>query len=184
VTGTPDPAWNEARWYALKTRARSERKAGERLEGSGVEVFLAAPRLERVWSDRVKRVAMPLFPGYIFGRFPLAHLYRVLEVPGVVDVVRIAGVAVPVRTQEMASVRLLVEGVDATGALPKTVDPLEPGDPVRVVDGPFKGMTGVLLRGRGPAWVSVKIEALRQARAVQLERDAVAPLRTRGGGAW
>lgn len=178
-----DPAWHEARWYALRTRARSERKAGERLEGSGVEVFLAAPRLERAWSDRVKRVAIPLFPGYIFGRFPLAHLYRVLEVPGVVDVVRIAGVATPVRPQEMASVRLLVEGVDATGALPRTVDPLEPGDPVRVVEGPFKGMTGVLLQGRGPAWVAVKIEALRQARAVQLERSAVAPLRG-GRGGW
>ena len=179
-----DPAWNEARWYALRTRARTERKAGERLEGSGVEVFLAAPRVERTWSDRRKRVAMPLFPGYIFGRFPLAHLSHILEVPGVVDVVRSGGTAAPVRPHEMAAVRLLVEGVDSTGALPRSVDPLEPGDPVVVVEGPFKGMTGVLLQGRGPTWVAVKIEALRQARAVQLERGVVAPLRRRGGVAW
>ena len=144
-------------------------------------MFLAAPRVARAWSDRIKRVALPLFPGYIFGRFPLANLTRVLEVPGVVDVVRSGGTAVPVRPQEMASVRLLTEGVDRTGALPRTVDPLEPGDPVVVVDGPFKGMTGVLLREPGSAWVAVKIDALRQARAVQLERSVVAPLKKSRG---
>jgi transcription antitermination factor NusG len=125
---------------------------------------------------------MPLFPGYIFSRFPLADVTRVLDVPGVVDVVRIGGTPVPVRREEMASVRLLTEGVDSTGELPRTVDPLEPGDPVVVVAGPFKGMKGVLLREPGPAWVSVRIDALNQARAVRLQRSAVAPLR-KGGGA-
>jgi transcription antitermination factor NusG len=147
-----------------------------------VEVFLAAPRVARIWSDRIKRVAMPLFPGYIFGRFPLADLTRVLEVPGVADVVRSGGTAVPVRPQEMASVRLLTEGVDRTGELPRTVDPLDPGDPVVVVEGPFKGLTGVVLREPGLAWVAVKISTLKQARAVQLERSAVAPLK-KGRGA-
>ena len=147
-----------------------------------MEVFLAAPRVARAWSDRIKRVAMPLFPGYIFGRFPLADLTRVLEVPGVVDVVRSGGTAVPVRPREMASVRLLTEGVDRTGELPRTVDPLEPGDLVVVVEGPFKGMAGVLLREPGPAWVAVKIDALKQARAVQLERWAVGPLKKGQGG--
>ena len=172
----------ENRWYALRTRARTERKAGERLEGAGVEVYLAAPRVERQWSDRIKRVAMPLFPGYIFSRFPLADLTRVLGVPGVVDVVRSGGTATPVRAHEMAAVRLLVEGVDRTGELPRTVDPLEPGDPVVVREGPFQGMTGVLLREPGPAWVAVKIDALKQARAVRLERSAVALLKGGLGG--
>ena len=147
-----------------------------------MEVFLAAPQVARAWSDRIKKVAIPLFPGYIFGRFPLADLTRVLEVPGVVDVVRSGGTAVPVRPREMASVRLLTEGVDRTGELPRTVDPLESGDPVVVVEGPFKGMTGVLLREPGPAWVAVKIDALKQARAVQLQRSAVAPLKRGRGG--
>jgi len=105
VRTDPDPAWHEARWYALRTRARSERKAGERLEGTGVDVYLAAPRVARTWSDRIQRLPTPLFPGYLFARFPLERLSWVLEVPGVADVVRIGGRAAPVRPDELEAVR-------------------------------------------------------------------------------
>jgi transcription antitermination factor NusG len=54
------------------------------------------------------------------------------------------------------------------------LEEVEPGDPVRIVRGPFQGYNGVVLRGR--ARLVVSITMLRKAVAVELERDMVVPL--------
>lgn len=163
-------------WYALRTRARAEQQAGLRLEALGVEVITATPRIERQWSDRKKRIRTPLFAGYIFGRFALQQFGRVLGVPGVAGVVRMGDRPVPVRPEELEAVRILTEGVDELGELPALVDPLAPGDAVEVVAGPFKGMTGTLLHLQGSTGVAVRIDAIRQARAVRMPMESVRPV--------
>ena len=167
-------------WYALRTRGRAERQAALRLSGAGVEVFPALAPVKRAWSDRVKRVAMPLFPGYIFARFAMADAAHTLAVPGMVEVVRTGGRATPLRDAELDTVRRLAAGVAATGELPEPFDPLgdllEPGVPVRVTSGPFAGLTGIFLKREGGHRVAVEIRAIRQARAVRMDRKMVAPL--------
>jgi transcription antitermination factor NusG len=170
------PTPETSQWFALRTRSRTERKAGERLDRAGVEVFTAAPLQEREWTDRVKRVRVPLFPGYIFARFPPLELTPVLGVPGVVDVVRMGGRPAPVRAEELEALHRMVNGVEATGHRAEAVDPLERGDPVRVTAGPFEGLEGILLDDPRGSRVAVRIEALRQARAIRLHREWVTPL--------
>jgi transcription antitermination factor NusG len=53
-------------------------------------------------------------------------------------------------------------------------EPLAPGDAVRIVEGPFKGYTGVIVRGADRPRLVVSISILRKAVAVELERVAVA----------
>ena len=185
---TPGPTRSDDRttplWYALRTRGRAERQAALRLAGAGVEVFPALAPVKRAWSDRVKRVELPLFPGYIFARFALVDAAHTLAVPGVVEVVRTwggaGGRATPLRDAELDAVRRLAAGVEATGELPEPFDPLadllEPGVPVRVVQGPFKGLTGTFVKREGGHRVAVEIGALRQARAVRMDQSMVAPL--------
>ena len=186
---TPGPAGSDDRstplWYALRTRGRAERQAALRLEAAGVEVFPALAPIRRTWSDRVKRVEMPLFPGYIFARFALVDATHALAVPGVVEVVRTwggaGGRATPLRDAELDAVRRMAAGVEVTGELPEPFDPLgdllEPGVAVEVVSGPFRGLRGVFLeRRKGGSRVAVEIRVLRQARAVRMERSMVAPL--------
>jgi len=57
------------RWYACRTRARAEKRAARLLSGNGVESYLPPIERQRQWADRKKRVAFPLFPGYVFARF-------------------------------------------------------------------------------------------------------------------
>ena len=168
-----------ARWYALRTRGRTEKQADRLLRERGVESYAAVAEVEREWSDRLQRVGMPLFPGYIFARFRLADLVPTLSVPGVVDVIRSEGVPAPIREEELTAVRRLAEGVTATGVLPSEADFLEPGEPVTVTSGPFEGMEGVLLEARGASRVVVRIPAIRQARAVRLERSVLKRSRPR-----
>ncbi|MFQ5538351.1 MAG: UpxY family transcription antiterminator [Gemmatimonadota bacterium] len=161
---------SEPRWYALRTRARAEKKTDILLRRAGIETFAAVVEVERRWKDRTRRVEVPLFSGYIFVHIPLEDSVRVLRQPGAVELVKSRGVPAPLREEEMDAVMRLVRGMEATGNPPVETDYLQPGMPVLVTQGPFQGMKGVLMEARGRSVVAVKLDAIRMARAVQVDR--------------
>lgn len=167
-------------WFALRTRSRAEKKTDSVLRAAGVESFAAVADMERTWADRTRRVGMPLFPGYIFVRIALRDVNSVLQWPGAVDLVRDCGVPKPLRDEEMDAVFCLVRGVSETGQLPDQAEYPAAGDLVRVTGGPFQGMEGILVEERGTKYVAVRLEAIRQARAVQVARELLARVRPPG----
>src|SRR6266446_4384964 len=56
-------------WYALHVRTRFEKVVARNLRGKGYEEFLPLYSRTNRWSDRVKEIELPLFPGYVFCRF-------------------------------------------------------------------------------------------------------------------
>src|SRR3989449_2918115 len=76
-------------WFALRVRSRYENTVATILGGKGYEWFLPLYKSRRPWSDRIKEIQLPLFPGYIFCRFDLQHRLPILTTPGVVTVVGI-----------------------------------------------------------------------------------------------
>lgn len=156
-------------WYACRTRARAEKQVDRLLTRAGVESYLPLVELERQWADRTKRVGFPLFPGYTFARFPRKHLLEVVQTPGLVMVVSENGLPAPIRDEEMESVRRFVMGQQETGAPPTPEPWWEPGTPILVKEGPFKGMRGYLMESRGRRRVAVKLDALKMAFSVELD---------------
>src|ERR1035441_6961975 len=59
-------------WYALQIQSRLASVASATLRGKGYEEFLPLYRSRRRWSDRVKELEIPLFPGYLFCRFDVS----------------------------------------------------------------------------------------------------------------
>jgi transcription antitermination factor NusG len=174
---TPPELYRNAFWYVCRTRARAEKQVGRLLSEIGVESYLPLVAQQRKWSDRVKRVEFPLFTGYVFARFNLRDLSGILRVPGVAGVLHPNGYPTPVREDELDSIRCLVHGSNESGIVPTTITLVEPGDPVFVVSGPFKGMKGILVEERGRTRVAVQIWALRQASSVELPREVIVPAR-------
>jgi transcriptional antiterminator NusG len=170
VTVTPPELFETPRWYACRTRARAEKQADRLLAGHGVESYLPLIEQERQWSDRKKRVALPLFPGYVFARFNLRMMHGILSMPSIVTILRTNGYPTPLRDEELRSVRILVTGVNAGHGLPpRPVETLEVGQEVIVAEGAFAGMRGLLLEGQGRVRVVVRLSVL-QAVSVQLPR--------------
>jgi transcription antitermination factor NusG len=158
-------------WYACRTRPRAEKRAGQLLKLRGMESYVPLLEQERRWSDRTKRVAFPLFPGYVFGQFSLAMVHDVLRTPGVVTIVRNDGNPAPVRREELESIRVLVGCVNAGNAPPEPAEFLETGQEVIVAQGPFSGIRGVLVEDRGRTRVVIRLTALRRALSVELPRE-------------
>lgn len=169
----PAELYRAPHWFACRTRARAEKQVARLLDERGIECYLPLVDRERQWADRTKVVAFPLFPGYVFARFELTALHDVITTPGVVTVLRPNGYPTPVRDDEVEAIRALVRGANETGSPPEPADYLEPGDPVVVTDRPFEGMRGVLIEHRGGARVAVRIDALRQAASVALDRSVL-----------
>jgi len=92
-------------WYAVRVRSRFEFVTSAVLGERGYATFLPSYRSRRAWSDRMKEVEIPLFPGYLFCRFDAADPYRVLNSPGVVNVVSVGPRPLPVDEQEVSSIQ-------------------------------------------------------------------------------
>lgn len=171
-------AFREARWYACYTRARAEKRVAQLLQERGFESYLPLIALERQWKDRKKIVPFPLFPSYVFGHFTLSDLHTVLTTPGVSTVVRTRGgqpVAIP--TEELENVRRFVEILATVGIEPERRPLVAEGQKVRIMEGPFEGVEGVVIEQRGRKRVLVGIEAIGQGLEVDIDTRVLKPVR-------
>ncbi|PQJ77753.1 transcription termination/antitermination NusG family protein [Polaribacter porphyrae] len=75
---------NTKNWFVLHTKPRNELKVTERLSAIGIEVY-APTRLEvRQWSDRSKKVEVPLLPSMVLVHLDEQDTSKVFQVTGVV----------------------------------------------------------------------------------------------------
>lgn len=156
-------------WYAIRVRSRCEKAAAAELSRRGYEVFAAIAAQRRVWVDRVRTVELPLFPGYIFGRFPALRRAAVESVGGVASVVRFGNQFSPVDDWEIESVRLIVgSGIEVIRS-----PQLRVGVHVRVLAGPLKGAEGILAELKSGHQLIVSVGLLQRTISVEIDEALV-----------
>jgi transcription antitermination factor NusG len=160
-------------WFALQVRSRYESVAATFLLGKGYEWFLPTYLCRRQWSDRIKKIELPLFPGYLFCRFNPQDRLPILTIPGVISVVGIAKNPTPVDESEIASLRVL-----AKSGLPREPWPyLQAGQRVRIEHGPLCGLEGILLQLKGRHRITLSVTLLQRSVAVEIDSAWVTEVR-------
>jgi transcription antitermination factor NusG len=156
-------------WYAIRVKSNHEKQVDASLAAKGLETFLPMCSSTSRWSDRLKRVELPLFAGYVFSRFDASRRLPVLSTPGVVHIVGDSTAPFPVDEAELDAIRHVM----ASGQ-PLTPWPfLKTGDVVIVERGPLSGSRGILLRIKDQFRLVVSLSLLHRSVAVELDRDAV-----------
>jgi transcription antitermination factor NusG len=159
-------------WFALQVRTRQELGVAEFLRGRGYEPFLPLYHCRRIWSDRVKLVDAPLFPGYLFCRVNIQDRLPVLAAPGVIRIVGYNRVPIPLDEAEIAAIQSIVNS-----GLPNQPWPyLKVGDQVQIDSGPLQGLKGILLDVRGTHRVVVSVTLLQRSVAVEIDSALVRSL--------
>lgn len=151
-------------WYALYTRHQHERIVAGSLMARGFEVFLPLYEVIRRWSDRRKKINLPLFPCYVFVSASLNRKADILATAGIYGFVSFAGHPAPITPSEIDNLRRMVRLA--------SIEPhpfLRYGDWIRVKCGPLEGIEGFLLRRRGSARLVISVEMLQKSAAVEID---------------
>lgn len=159
-------------WYALQIRSRSEFTTSELLTASGYDTFLPSYKDVRRWSDRIKQVQVPFFPGYVFCRLDINDRLPVLQAPGVLSIVGFGNKFEPVDEADIAAVRTVANSPVFARPCPY----LAVGERVLLVRGPLAGIEGLLMEVKNERRLVVSIHLLQRSVAVPVDMADVRPL--------
>jgi transcription termination/antitermination protein NusG len=159
-------------WFALRVKPNYEKRVATALRGKGLEELLPLYRSKRRWSDRVKVLDLPLFPGYLFCRLDLAARLPLLTTPGFLYIVGVGKTPQPVDEAEI----LAIQSVMRSG-VPVTPWPsLVVGQKVELQHGPLRGLIGVLTKISNQHRIYVSVTLLRRSISVEVAPDWVRPV--------
>jgi transcription antitermination factor NusG len=159
-------------WFALHVKPRFERFVTTQLERKGYETLLPTYISKRQWSDRVKTLSLPMFPGYLFCRFEAHSRFPIVVTPGVMAILGSGRVPTPIDESEIASIRHVM----ASGAHTEPCAYIAVGELVRVESGPLEGLTGIVLRSKRSDRIVVSVSLLQRSVCVELDRYSIKPL--------
>lgn len=169
---TGQDAGDDRRWYATFTLPQNEKSVVRHLDLREVESFLPTYDTVRVWRNRQRvKITLPLFPTYLFVRIGRAERRRVLECPGVLQIVGTHREPLPLPDAEIA---LLRDGVER-----KRVEPfreLVVGERVRIKQGVMKGVEGTLVRKHPSLRFVLTIQMINQHASIQVDADDMEPV--------
>lgn len=152
-------------WFALSVKSRYEKIVANFLDNKGYEWLLPLYKTRRRWSDRIKEIEAPLFPGYIFCRFDIYDRLPVLIIPGVQHIVGGTKLPTPIELGEIAA----LQAVLSTGLEREPWPFLQIGDRVRIEYGSLAGVEGVLLQSKGRHRLILSVTLLQRSVAIDID---------------
>lgn len=165
------PVIGSEEWFALQVIPRHEKKVATLLEHCGCEHLLPVCKTGRRWSDRIKAIDLPLFPGYVFFRTQRPLMEIVRSVPGIIRIVSFGGKPHPVPEEDIEVLKRL------TG-LERDIRPssyLNVGQRVRVVAGPLLGLTGIIIGVKKRFRLVLAVDLIMKSVSAEIEQSEVAP---------
>jgi len=160
-------------WWVAHVKSRQEKVLARHLQPLGIPYYLPQreQKIRRAGRNFVSH--LPLFSGYLFFRGTDDDRYAALRSNLVAQVIDV--VDQPLLDAELRRLRTLQES-----GLPLVSHPyIEPGSAVSITDGPFRGYEGIVIRARGHLRIVISITLLRTSFALEVDREALAPLASR-----
>jgi transcription elongation factor/antiterminator RfaH len=146
-------------WYTLHSKPNAEYQVARALSRRGIETYV--PEIEaakkRQGRARQGRTHKPFFPCYLFMRVDLEQvgLSQIEWTPGLRRIVALDERPSPLPERAIELIRAKLEGINAVGGW--AAPPFEPGETVRITDGPFKDLLAIF---EGPCSPARRVQVL------------------------
>ena len=128
-------------WYVIRTKPKHEIKSAKILEDLGVDVYCPVITEIRQWSDRKKKVTLPLFKTYVFANLDASSRNKVFEAPGVLGFLNWMNKPAIARNAEIEAIRSWMNNDKLDGF---EVDSLKPGDRVKIKTGKLANKEAII----------------------------------------
>jgi transcription antitermination factor NusG len=153
-------------WYAIYVKSRHEKSVRSELQQKGIESSLPLMTVTRQWSDRKKKVEVPLIRGYVFVKIDISkEKFGVLQTDGVVKFVTFCNKTVSIPEVQMFWLdQLFLSELNLT---PETDFPA--GTEVDVMFGPLKGLQGRVKQKNSKSRLVVWFDSIMQGVSVEID---------------
>ena len=121
-------------WYVVYTKPKWEKKVAEQLKNKGITCYCPLITQVRQWSDRKKKVIVPLFNSYVFVQLPDSERNAVFQSVGVVRYLFWLGKPAVVRDEEITIIK---KWMDLSEGNEVSVLSFKVGDAIQLDSGPF-----------------------------------------------
>jgi transcriptional antiterminator RfaH len=156
------------RWYLIQSKPRQTQRAEENLARQGYCTYLPVIGVERLIRGRRTRVEAPLFPNYLFIR--LNHWndnwYPIRSTRGVAKLVSFGDEPLPVADRLIAEIARRIAAREVEPAF-------RPGEPVKMIDGPLRGLDAIFAAQRDDERVVLLIDLLQRQLRVTVPAGSV-----------
>ena len=161
-------------WYAIYVKSRHEKSVHTELQQKGIESSLPLTIVTRQWSDRRKKVEVPLFRGYVFVKIDIKNeKLPVLTTSGVVKFVMFNNVTVPIPKDQMYWLQQMI----ASDLLLSQEQDFPIGTEIDVMFGPLKGLRGWVKQKNSETRLVVWFDAIMQGVSVEIDPTWLTPVR-------
>jgi transcriptional antiterminator RfaH len=153
-------------WSVLRIETGKELLAGRHLDARGITNYIPTYPHVRRWKDHApQELQRALFPGYAFALFPDQRAQSLaLQSPSVYDILTISP-GQPALLDEIEMNRIHAIGQHQG----EPWQNIEPGQRVRILDGPFADVVGLLIRRRGSLRFVIAVPMLGQSASVEVD---------------
>jgi transcription antitermination factor NusG len=127
-------------WYVLYTKPRQEKKVADSLNAIGISAYCPMVTVVKQWSDRKKKVQIPLINSYVFVNIENFNRDKVFIVHGIVRYLFWLGKPAVVRAIEIEALKKSLEGIVASFE----VSAIQKDAIYKIPEGPFQGFEGIV----------------------------------------
>lgn len=128
-------------WYVVYTKPKWEKKVAEQLKNKGITCYSPLITQVRQWSDRKKKVEVPLFNSYVFVQLPEKERNMVFQSVGVVRYLFWLGKPAIVRDEEIETIKKWLDPAQANDV---SLLSFQVGDAIQLESGPFSSQKAVV----------------------------------------
>ena len=154
----------ELKWYIAYTYPNYEKKVERLLIQNKINCFLPLQKVERQWSDRIKKIDVPLFPGYIFINSTSHEKYDALNITGVLKFISFGGQPATLSDKDMETIKQIsLSNISITKE-----HSFDKGDYVKILEGPFVGLTGYLFERKGKSRFGFRLDAIDESISIEI----------------
>jgi transcription antitermination factor NusG len=159
-------------WFAVQVTPRHEKTVDAILQQQNYGHFLPMCRTRRKWSDRVKVIEQPLFPGYVFVRTQSCSVGKIHHMPGFIRIVSFGGRPCSVPDIQIEALQRIIDSERDICPIPY----IAVGQKVQIVTGPLSGLTGIISRIKNRGKLIVSVDLIMRSIVVEIDGEEVAPL--------
>ncbi|MCR4030900.1 MULTISPECIES: UpxY family transcription antiterminator [Flavobacterium] len=139
-------------WYVVYTKPKWEKKVADKLKQLGIECYCPLITQVKQWSDRKKKIEVPLFNSYVFVQLKDSERNSVFQVAGVVRYLFWLGKPALVKDEE---IEVIKKSLKDPNLYDVTVSSIQVGDKIKLDSGAFINQNAIVQEVSGNYYILV-----------------------------